>query len=447
MTSLALPYRSDSAALFEAVADEPWAVFLDSGATQDGIDILAARPYRTLVTRGGVTEITDAQGIRRVAGDPLELLRHHLPAAPQAPSGFSGGAIGYFAYDLDLGTRRAGRRDGLLPDMAVGLYDCALLVDHGWRETRLLAGAAEPRAAVRAQALAGLFANAGNGRARRADFRVIEPPQSNFTPMSYREAFGRIQDYIRAGDCYQVNLAQHFSAPAAGDPWSAYLGMRRLNPAPCAAYLNTPFGQILSYSPESFLRVRGCAVETRPIKGTRPRDPDCARDAELARELQQSAKDRAENLMIVDLLRNDLGKVCAPGSVAVPELFQLESFAQVHHLVSRVTGRLAPGHDAIDLLRAAFPGGSITGAPKRRAMEIIAELEPAARSIYCGAIGWLSGNGDMDLNIAIRTAAITRGRLHYWAGSGIVADSRAEDEYQECLDKAAAFLQFTAARH
>ncbi len=446
MTAQSLPYRADSTALFQAVAGEPWAVFLDSGHPQAGIDVLAARPYRTLVTRGGITEVTDAQGTRQVEGDPLDLLRRHMPAASQpGPPGFSGGAIGYFAYDLDLGARRAGRRDGVLPDMAVGLYDCAMIVDHARRETRLIAGTAQPHAADRAQALAGLFATAGTDRARRADFRVAEPPRSNFTLASYRRAFGRILDYIRAGDCYQVNLAQHFSAPATGDPWSAYLGLRRLNPAPYAAYLNYPFGQILSCSPESFLRVRGRSVETRPIKGTRPRDPDPARDAELARELQCSAKDRAENLMIVDLLRNDLGKVCAPGSVAVPELFKLESYARVHHLVSCVTGRLAAGHDAIDLLRAAFPGGSITGAPKLRAMEIISELEPAPRSVYCGAIGWLSGNGDMDLNIAIRTAAIAQGRLHYWAGGGIVADSRAEEEYRECLDKAAAFLQFAAA--
>ena len=448
MISLPLTYRPDSAALFQAIAHEPWAVFLDSGHphADAGIDILAARPWRTLVTRGSITEITDAQGARQIEGDPLELLRRYLPTAPQpAPSGFIGGAIGYFAYDLDLNARRGGRRDGLLPEMAVGLYDWAVLVDHGRRETRLLIGGAVPDTAAQAQALAGRYERAGGSMGQRAAFRVTEPPQSDFTPASYYQAFARIQDYIRAGDCYQVNLAQHYSAPAAGDPWSAYLGMRRLNPAPYAAYLNYPFGQILSYSPESFLRVRGRSVETRPIKGTRPRDPDPARDAELARELQHSAKDRAENLMIVDLLRNDLGKVCAPGSVAVPELFKLESYAKVHHLVSGVTGRLAPGYHAIDLLRAAFPGGSITGAPKLRAMDIIAELEPTARSVYCGAIGWLSSNGDMNLNIAIRTAAIAQGRLHYWAGGGIVADSRAEEEYQECLDKAAAFLQFAAA--
>ena len=448
MISIPLPYRADSAALFQVLADEPWAVFLDSGcgAHGAGVDMLAARPYLTLVTRGAVTEVADSRGTQWSADDPLDLLRRYLPRETGlAQAGFLGGAIGYFAYDLGIGGRPAPKDGGMLPDMAVGLYDWALFVDHGQRATRLLIAEHDPSSALQAEELVRLFKEPDGRKAMRATFRVTAPLQADFTPASYRRAFQRIQDYIAAGDCYQINLAQHFSAPAAGDPWLAYLALRRLNPAPYAAYLNYPFGQILSYSPESFLRVQGEGVETRPIKGTRPRHPERARDAELAHELRQSGKDQAENLMIVDLLRNDLGKVCALGSVAVPELFKLESFTKVHHLVSRVTGHLAPGRDAIDLLRAAFPGGSITGAPKGRAMEIIAELEPAPRSVYCGAIGWLSSNGDMDLNIAIRTAAITQGRLHFWAGGGIVADSRADEEYQECLDKAAAFLQFVDA--
>lgn len=446
MISLPLPYRADSAAVFQAIAHEPWAVFLDSGHphTRAHLDILAARPYRTLVTRGAVTEVADARGVQRVSGDALGLLRRHVPVLPGAGSsaGFNGGAIGYFAYELDFGARPAAKPDGLLPDMAFGLYDWAVLVDHERQETHLVIASADPASAAQARALARLFSPVEGREAKGAGFRVLQPPRSNFSLTSYREAFGRVQDYIRAGDCYQINLAQHFSAAATGDPWSAYLGMRAISPAPYSAYLNYPFGQILSCSPEGFLRVRGGAVETSPIKGTRPRASDPMRDAELARELRQSVKDRAENLMIVDLLRNDLGKVCTPGSVTVPDLFRLESFAQVHHLVSRVNGRLAPGRDALDLLRAAFPGGSITGAPKLRAMEIISELEPAPRSVYCGAIGWLGNNGDMDTSIAIRTAAMAQGHLHYWAGSGIVADSRADEEYQECLDKAAAFLEF-----
>ena len=448
MISIPLPYRADSAAVFQVLADEPWAVFLDSGggANGTGVDMLAARPYLTLVTRGAITEVADSRGTQWFDDDPLDLLRRYLPREPRpAQAGFRGGAMGYFAYDLGIGGRPAPKDGGMLPNMAVGLYDWALIVDHGQRATRLLIAGHDPASAAQAEELVRLFEDPDGPQAMRDAFRVTAPLQASFTPASYRRAFQRIQDYIAAGDCYQINLAQHFSVPAVGDPWLAYREMRALNPAPFSAYLNYPFGQVLSCSPESFLRVQGEGVETSPIKGTRPRAADAARDGDLMRDLQESVKDRAENLMIVDLLRNDLGQVCRPGTVTVPQLFKVESFARVHHLVSRVTGRLAPGRDAIDLLRAAFPGGSITGAPKGRAMEIIAELEPAPRSIYCGAIGWLSGDGDMDLNIAIRTAAITQGRLHFWAGGGIVADSRVDEEYQECLDKAAAFLQFVDA--
>ncbi len=450
MKSISLPYRPDSTALFEAIADEPWAVFLDSGHphTSGRIDLLAARPYLTLVTRGGVTEVNGPQGMKICKDDPLELLRRHLPKdRVAAPFFFAGGAIGYFAYDLAprLADRPAAGKAGILPEMAVGLYDWAVVVDHARRETRLVSAGCQPGGAALAAELAPLFGQAEFPPAARRAFRVTEELRCNFSAPSYRRAFARIQDYIRAGDCYQVNLAQYFSAASAGDPWLAYLRLRRFNPAPFSAYLNYPFGQVLSCSPERFLRLQEGRVETRPIKGTRPRAADPTRDAALALELQQSPKDRAENLMIVDLLRNDLGKVCVPGSVTVPELFKLESFAKVHHLVSSVSGRLAPGRDALDLLRAAFPGGSITGAPKRRAMEIIAELEPDPRSLYCGAIGWLGNDGAMDLNIAIRTAVIAQNRLHFWAGGGIVADSRAAEEYQECLDKASAFLQFVEA--
>jgi para-aminobenzoate synthetase component 1 len=271
---------------------------------------------------------------------------------------------------------------------------------------------------------------------------VLGPVASNFTRRRYAEAVQRILDYIRAGDCYQVNLAQRFSVAVGGDPWLLYRRLRAVNPAPFSAYLATPWGEVLSCSPEQFLEVRGRCVQTKPIKGTRPRSPEPGEDAALRAALRASPKDRAENVMIVDLLRNDLGKSCAIGSVQVPKLCEVESFATVHHLVSTVTGTLAPGKDALDLLRGCFPGGSITGAPKRRAMEIIEELEPHRRGIYCGSIGYLGYDGSMDTNIAIRTLVISGGRARFWAGGGIVADSDWRSEYQETLDKAAAF--FTA---
>jgi len=443
-----VPYREDSAELFEAIADEPWAVFLDSGrprSTAGRLDILAARPFATLVTRGGMTEIRRFGEVRLSPADPFALLREELGADGRpGPLPFGGGAIGYFSYDLGRRLERLpsqARDQENIPDMAVGIHDWAVVVDHGQRAAWLVGAGRDPRTERDWDRLLALFSDPPTP-AHRPPFRVSGPVVSNLEAEAYRRAFARIQRYISAGDCYQVNLARRFSAPVAGDHWLGYQALRRLNPAPFSAYLNHPACRVLSSSPERFLAVRGDRVETKPIKGTRPRAAAPEADSALARELAESVKDRAENLMIVDLLRNDLGKVCAPGSVAVPRLFAVESYATVHHLVSTVTGRLAPGMDAIGLLRASFPGGSITGAPKLRAMEIIEELEPNRRGVYCGAIGWLGFNGDMDTNIAIRTLVSSEGHARFWAGGGIVADSEAGAEYQECLDKAAALLGF-----
>jgi len=453
-----LPYRADSAELFEAIADEPWSVFLDSGrprSTAGRIDILSTRPTTTLVTRGGMTEIrqfetSPAGAVTLSPADPFELLRHYLAAdatsAPQPGLPFAGGAIGYFSYDLARRMERLPNRTldaEAIPEMSVGIYDWAVLVDHEQQASWLVSAGRDARTAAAWDKLVTLFSKpplAGAQTPARRPFQVGKV-SCNFSRQSYRQAFARIQRYISAGDCYQVNLAQRFTAPVSGDHWLGYQALRRLNPAPYSAYLNHPAARILSSSPERFLEVKQGRVETKPIKGTRPRAAAPEADSALARELQTSEKDRAENLMIVDLLRNDLGKVCAPGSVAVPKLFKIESFATVHHLVSTVTGRLAIGGDAVGLLRASFPGGSITGAPKLRAMQIIEELEPNRRGVYCGAIGWLGFNGDMDSNIAIRTLVSSDDRLRFWAGGGLVADSKADDEYQECLDKAAAMLR------
>jgi para-aminobenzoate synthetase component 1 len=248
--------------------------------------------------------------------------------------------------------------------------------------------------------------------------------RSSFTHDGYVEAVSRVREYILAGDIFQANLSQQFEVPLGEPPWSLYRRLRTRNAAPFAAFLDFPEITVLSASPERFLSVdEHGQVETRPIKGTRPRGVGPEHDAALGQALSESAKDRAENLMIVDLMRNDLSRVCVPGSVRVQELFALERYATVHHLVSTVAGRLAPGRDALDLLRATFPGGSITGAPKLRAMEIITELETSARGVYCGSIGYLSLTGELDTSIAIRTAVARDGRLYFSAGGGIIADS------------------------
>ncbi len=442
-----LPYQPDSARLFEAIADLPWAVFLDSGRhhpAQSRYDILSAQPYVRLVTRGALTEIY-SDGIELSREDPFALLKRALAIDPACggPLPFSGGAIGYFGYDL---ARRLERLPSTaedaerLPEMAIGLYDWAVVVDHVERRSWLAGQGRDPETDIKWDSLVERFSTPPPEKLR-APFQIHSPVASNLTHDDYARAFRKIRGYIHDGDCYQVNLAQRFSATASGDPWLAYQRLRIINPAPFSAYLSTPYARILSASPERFLKVEGGRVETRPIKGTRPRAGHARLDAELIEALIASEKDRAENLMIVDLLRNDLSKNCALGTVKVPKLFDAESFATVHHLVSTVTGELRPDRDALDLLRGCFPGGSITGAPKLRAMQIIEELEPHRRGVYCGAIGYIGCDGNMDVNIAIRTLVYSQGAIRFWAGGGIVSDSRLEDEYQETFDKAAAMLK------
>ena len=444
-----IPYRDDSASLFEAVADAPWAVFLDSGRHHPGqsrYDIITAEPYIRLITRGNLTEI-HADGIELSRDDPFELLRRHLDIDTALASDlpFFGGAIGYFGYDLARrieGAHLPSRAAAVerIPDMAIGIYDWAVVVDHLEQKSWLVGQGRDPETDIKWNALVARFSHPVAERSR-APFRVTSNIVSSHTRESYGRVFRRIHQYIQDGDCYQVNLAQRFSAAATGDAWLAYQALRVINPAPFSAYLSTPYAQVLSSSPERFLRVSHGVVETKPIKGTRPRAGHARLDAELAEQLRVSEKDRAENVMIVDLLRNDLSKNCERGSVKVPRLFDIESYATVHHLVSTVTGRLRADRDAIDLLRGCFPGGSITGAPKLRAMQIIDEVERVRRGVYCGAIGTIGFDGGMDTNIAIRTLTVSHGSVRFWAGGGIVADSEVDAEYQESFDKAGALLR------
>ena len=277
-------------------------------------------------------------------------------------------------------------------------------------------------------------------------FSVNSKITSNLTKQDYVNAFKRIKEYIRNGDCYQVNFAQHFSAKFKGNTWAAYQMLRKYNPAPFSAFINIPSGTILSSSPERFLSLSNNQVETKPIKGTKHRSVFAYEDKELASLLLKSEKDRAENLMIVDLLRNDISKSCKLGSVKVPKLFSLETFSSVHHLVSTIRGSLAKNKDAIDLFRGCFPGGSITGAPKLRSMEIIEELERDKRSIYCGSIAYIGFDGNMDSNICIRTLIYCKNKIHFFVGGGIVWDSTVDAEYKECFHKASAILKIFEAK-
>lgn len=443
MLSLSLPYLAVASSYFAAIVELPWAVWLDSGG-RGRYDILTAQPYATLLTHGATTEISSAGELRHSTDDPFDLLREQLGAPLPSLAGipYAGGALGYWGYDLARRWIKLPERaqdHEQLPEMAVGLYDWALVLDHQQQSAQLISHLRQPQTAEFLTRLAERLIADGTHSA--APFRVTGAIRSNFTNTSYGAAFNSVQRYLHAGDCYQVNLAQRFSAPAAGDAYAAYLALREISPAPFAAFLNLPQVQILCASPERFLRVHNGQVETKPIKGTRPRGTDAATDAANLADLRSHPKDRAENLMIVDLLRNDLGRCCVPGSVRTPELFAVESYANVHHLVSTITGELAAGNDALSLLRACFPGGSITGAPKQRAMQIIEELEPQRRGVYCGAIGYIGFDGNMDSNIAIRTLVFSGGEIRCWAGGGLVADSVATAEFQETLDKASGMLE------
>ena len=461
----------------------PYRLFLDSAASSAGIgrySFLTADPVTIVRSKGSRTEQVDPQGtVYERAGDALDLVNRLLaPYAAQPKPGlppFQGGAAGYVAYDWCRVLERlpAPRHDDLaLPDVVLGIYDWVLVWDHHASRAWLIStGLLEEDPSARARRASDRAAWVG--KRLRGESGVVRPARgmdlrprggpapshpletgwwdsrlsirSSFTHRSYLDAVDRVREYIVAGDVFQANLSQRFEARITDTPWATYCRLRTRNAAPFAAYLDFPDAVVLSASPERFLRVDiDGHVETRPIKGTRPRGIGPEHDAALGAALTESEKDRAENLMIVDLMRNDLSRVCAPGSVRVQELFALERFPTVHHLVSTVVGDLTPDRNALDLLRASFPGGSITGAPKVRAMEILAELEPSERSIYCGTIGYWSVTGQLDSSIAIRTAIARGHQLYFNAGGGIVADSDAEQEYRETLDKARGLIDSLA---
>ncbi len=446
--------------IFPALGQDRHASLLLSGGSHSlsRFSFIGLDPFLVLTARGrrlSIESLPEGR-CREFDGDPFECLRTVLSrfclTAPREgfeETPFVAGAIGYLAYELGRHLEKlpAAALDDLgLPDMYFAFYRAILCHDRirnayslHWLDP-VDAGSAPNWACRRAKdhedRLRDLLASGPPTKTFRQNSR--SPVfHSNFTKGAYLDAIHRALEYIRAGDIYQVNLSQRFRTSYDGDPWGLFLRLYEINPAPFFAYLDTGPFQVISSSPERFLMVRGDRVETRPIKGTLPRGSTPEADAQLGRELLASEKNRAELAMITDLLRNDLGRVCAFGTVTVDEEARLEAYTNVFHLVSVVSGRLAPGRDRIDLLRATFPGGSITGCPKIRAMEIIDELEPTVRSVYTGSIGYLGFDGSMDLNIAIRTLIRKGPDLFYQAGGGIVFDSDPELEYEETLHKAA----------
>jgi para-aminobenzoate synthetase component 1 len=435
----ALPYHESPGERFALLRQAPGAVLLDAGrpvASRGRYDLFSAWPLAELAPQPGESANDFAQRLRTALAGLGEA---RLPAGIDLP--FVGGLIGYLAYDFGRRVEQLPEQaidDLHLPDAQLGLYAWALVSDHQARSSQLVFHPSLDE--QERQRLIALFSEPEQACA--AAFRLRAPFSANLEESRYGRAIERVQAYIQAGDCYQVNFTQRFQAPCEGDPWTAYQALRAACPTPFAGYQALAGGgAILSLSPERFIKVSKGQVETRPIKGTRPRGRTPEEDRAQADELLASSKDRAENLMIVDLLRNDLGRSCATGSVRVPELFALESYPNVHHLVSSITGRLAADKDALDLITGSFPGGSITGAPKIRAMQIIDELEPTRRSIYCGSLLYLDVRGELDSSIAIRTVLVKDGQASCWGGGGIVADSDWQEEYKESITKVKVLME------
>lgn len=440
---IALEYYADPRRYFSQLHAEDGALLLDSGkpSSQRGrYDILSAWPLQTIQPAANESAATFSQRCRTLL---QQLPECQAPNETELP--FTGGLIGYIAYEFNA-LEQSCEVEGL-PSATVGLYDWALISDHQTACSWLMCHPTMTQA--RMDLLLQRFSlKHTHPVTTGVPFRLHAPFLPSISAQTYQRALQRIQAYIAAGDCYQVNYTQRFRSQYTGDAWQAYSSLRDSCPTPFASFIRVNDQQaILSLSPERFIKVSQRQVESRPIKGTRARGAIPAEDQALANELLTSSKDRAENLMIVDLLRNDLGRYCATGSICVPELFALESYPNVHHMVSSVTGTLAEPYDALDVLIGSFPGGSITGAPKRRAMQIIAELETSVRSIYCGTIFYLDNRGEMDSSITIRTLLANQGDISCWGGGGIVFDSNIEDEYQESIQKVRVLMQSLESQH
>ncbi|MFQ3201470.1 MAG: para-aminobenzoate synthetase component 1 [Zhongshania sp.] len=449
MTSLRrilLPYSPDSCAIFASLKHLPFPVFLDSAAPASDYgqyDIICAQPDEVIslktIDYGSIEAffINTEQHLDQLCSNYIH--DEDLP--------FCGGAIGYLSYDFaeiahDVSHRQAENKTSATPYFHAGIYPWAIVVDRQRRRCELVA-----QASVSAACLAnieGLVSGAIESVAKSPSFVLTGAFKTSLDSQEYKQAFDRVQDYIHAGDCYQINLTRAFTAPYKGDPWQAYQSLRKIAAAPFSAYIDMGDSQILSFSPERLLSASKGRLQTQPIKGTAARDPDPIKDQALAAALQSCPKNRAENVMIVDLLRNDFSKSCQPLSVQTEQLCELQSFRTVHHLVSTVSGQLRSDCTAFKALLNCFPGGSITGAPKQRAMEIIGEIEPHRRGLYCGSIFYLGGGGEMDSSITIRSFVCADNDIRGWAGGGIVADSEVGEEFIETETKIGKLLQALA---
>ncbi|HKL41709.1 MAG TPA: aminodeoxychorismate synthase component I [Clostridia bacterium] len=435
--------------VFRVFSNDDQPVFLDSGEGYENLgkfSIIASNPFLRFRSKNNKV-IVDGETNLNGNSNPLEILKGYLNEYKikyHSDLPFIGGALGHFSYDLCHHFEELPRTavDDLdVYDINLGFYNGSIIYNHDTKEYFVTDAEINSGGALRVEMIIDRVKSAELEELSTNRMSETIKIESNMTKEKYIQSIKRIKNYIKSGDIYQVNMTQRFQTKLRTDPLALYSNLRAVNSAPFAAFLDYGDYQILSSSPERFMKLEKGKLSTRPIKGTRPRGKTSEEDHRLKEELLNSEKDRAELLMIVDLERNDFSKVAKTGTVKVPELFVIEEYPTVNHLVSKVVCELDKGYDAVDCIENTFPGGSITGAPKIRAMEIIDELEPTQRNIYTGSIGYIDFNGNMDLSIVIRTMLIKNNNVYFQVGGGIVWDSNAADEFQESLDKGKALIE------
>lgn len=431
-----LYYKNITFDIFKKISNKNYSMLLSSGNNthQYGrFDIIVSDPKTIILTNEKITKIYKNKKIKTSKLNPFDIVKKEINFFKIKPKfneelPFQGGALGIFSYDLIINLKKIKKKlkkKLRFPNMAIGIYLWSIIIDHFKKKATLISYEDIKKRKK--------WLETQNYKPIKT--KIIKPWKSNMSKNEYFKKFKKIKKYLKNGECYQINLSKRFHIKYNGDEWNIFCKLNEINQAPFSSFIRLKKNTILSFSPERFILLKKNIIQSRPIKGTIPRSKNKEKDKKQIKILKKSKKNKAENIMIVDLIRNDIGKTAIPGTISVPELFSIESFSNVHHLVSTITAKLKKKYEATDLLKKCFPGGSITGAPKLRAIEIIEEIEPHRRYGYCGSIGYISFCGNMDTNINIRSILTENKKIYCWGGGGIVSDSLPKEEYEEILNK------------